>query len=352
VISAADTRPVRFVAPWPHGRRWAAAFTHDLDIVALWPLFAALRVSELAAKGDAARAAAVVRAALGATFGDPVQRGVDAVLEAERGLAATWFILCGTPTTATARKGDLTYRPESAAARAIIGAASEAGHEIALHGSFETYDRDGAFLEQRDRLARLAGRPVAGVRQHFLRIRPGRTELAMHAAGFRYDSTSGFSDRNGFRSGIADVVPVWEPAVERASGFVEIPFCFMDRALSKYGGEEDPAAWRQDAITLATTCREVEGLWVGIWHPNVTLAALGYPGAAAAFAGLVDTIVGDHPFVGTLDTIARWRAARRSVRVRSVRPDGSVDAYSAAPGAWDEPLRLEDAEQRPRELAR
>jgi hypothetical protein len=34
---------VRLAEPWPEGRRWAAVFTHDLDVVALWPVFAAAR---------------------------------------------------------------------------------------------------------------------------------------------------------------------------------------------------------------------------------------------------------------------------------------------------------------------
>ncbi len=352
VVTAAGARPVRFAAPWPHGRRWAAALTHDLDVVALWPLFASLRIAELAKKRDGARLGDVLKSIPGALTGSPVRRGVDAVLDAERGLVATWFILCGTPNSGTVRRGDLTYRPESRATREIIEKVASAGHEIALHGSFETFERDGAFNEQRDRLARIAGRPVAGVRQHFLRIRPGRTELAMHAAGFRYDSTVGYADRNGFRAGVADVLPVWEPAIERASGFLEMPFCFMDRALSKYRGEEDPAAWTADALTLAATCRDLGGLWVGIWHPNVTLAALGYPLAIEAYAALVDGLVADTPYVATLDTMARWRTARRSVRVRTVRADGTVEPYLVAPGLWDEPLVLEDQAQQRRELAR
>jgi hypothetical protein len=286
------------------------------------------------------------------TVRHPVRDGVQAILDAERGLASTWFVLCGTPTARTFKQGDLTYDPESAAAREIVGAASAAGHEIALHGSFETYDRDAAFTEQRVRLARIAGREVAGVRQHFLRTRPGYTEGAMRDAGFRYDSTCGFADRNGFRAGVADVVPVVDPSTDRPAGLAEVPFCFMDRALSKYRGDEDPTSWRDDALRLAAACREVEGLWVGIWHPNVTVAALGYPGAAAAFAGTVDGIVAERPYVATLDTIVRWRAARRGVRVRTVSAAGEVQAYHASPGAWDEPIALEDAARRACEFAK
>ncbi|MEO6066477.1 MAG: hypothetical protein ABIQ41_00680, partial [Gemmatimonadales bacterium] len=39
VARVAGDRPYRALAPWPHGKRWAAALTHDLDVVALWPAF-------------------------------------------------------------------------------------------------------------------------------------------------------------------------------------------------------------------------------------------------------------------------------------------------------------------------
>src|SRR5256885_8202858 len=46
--------------------------------------------------------------------------------------------------------------------------------------------------------------------------------------------------------------------------------CWMDRALSKYRGVEDPERWVAAGLALARACRDVEGLWVGVWHPNLT----------------------------------------------------------------------------------
>ena len=210
VIASAGRRRVVLAAPWPDGKRWAAAFTHDLDVVAYWPLFTLLRLAELARKGQLGRAARTVAAALAAVGRDPVGQGIRTVLEIERGygVTSTWFVLCGTPTLATLRAGDLTYRPESPAAAAIIQTLAERQCEIGLHGSFATADRPDLFRVQRARLERLAGQPVAGVRQHFLRMQPGATPHAMLAGGFRFDATAGFADRNGFRLGAADVLPV------------------------------------------------------------------------------------------------------------------------------------------------
>jgi hypothetical protein len=326
-LSAAGRRAVRLAEPWPEGRRWAAAFTHDLDVVALWPVFAAARSLELARKGEARQFVGATLAAARAVVGDPVLEGLSRLLELERELSilSTWFVLCGTPTRRTVAAGDLTYRPESRRARVAFEAIADGGHEIGLHGSFATMESASEMRAQRARLAGLTGEEAGGVRQHFLRMRPGATQRAMVAAGFRYDSTYGFPDRNGFRLGVADVVPAWDAERERTEPLDELPLLWMDRALSKYRGVENPDAWVDDALELAELCRKVEGRWVGLWHPNLT-PALGFPGAPAAFERLARTIAAQDAFIAPAGRIATWRAARRSVRAERIAPDGSVIA--------------------------
>jgi hypothetical protein len=314
IREAAGRRCVRLLAPWPDGKRWAAALTHDVDVVAGWPAFTALRLTELLRKGELSRAAQVTAAALGAAFGDPAWQGMADVLSAERdaGVVSTWFLLCGTPTLSTWRAGDLTYSPESPTVKRLLDALAAAGHEVGLHGSFATYENAEEFAAQRRRL----GANRAGVRQHYLRMWPGPTQRAMRTAGFTYDATFGFPDRNGFRLGSADIVP--SSFVE---GLDEVPLVWMDRALSKYRGIEDPNAWVDDALELAATARAVDGLWVGLWHCNLT-PPLGYPGAPAAYARLLAEMMRESPYVATLDRLVAWRRARRAVRATAVAPDG------------------------------
>ena len=343
VLRAAGRRAVRLVEPWPEGRRWAAAFTHDLDVVALWPLFAGARAVELARKGEAMQLVATGAAVLRSVGRGPVMDGVRSLVALERELSvtSTWFVLCGTPTRRTLAAGDLTYRPESPRARSALQVIRSGGHEIGLHGSFATMESASELRGQRERLAALAGGDVGGVRQHFLRMRPGVTQRAMVAAGFRYDATYGFPDRNGFRLGVADVVPAWDADGQKAMALEELPLVWMDRALSKYRGIEDPGAWVDDALELAGVCRGLEALWVGLWHPNLT-PALGYPGAPGAYERLARTIAEQEPHVATLGQIAAWRSARRGVRAERVTPDGRVIA-SARGVRVETPLVLEDA---------
>jgi len=331
VRAAAGQRPYCSIDPWPRGRTWAVALSHDLDVVQWWPAFTSLRLLELTKRRQLVRALRVIGAAAFTGGRDVVWRGIRSLLdtESEHQVRSTWFVLCGSPTFATARAGDLTYSPESELARRILRAIAEGGHEIGLHGSFATSDDHSLFPAQRDRLQALVG-GVTGVRQHYLRMRPDSTPRGMAKGGFRYDSTFGYADRNGFRLGTADVVPLWDVDADASTQIDEAPFTWMDRALSKYRGVEDPDRWIDDALALADACRDVNGLWVGIWHPNLT-PALGFPDAPTAYRRLVSSLSEREPWFAPLGEIVTWRQTRRSTRATGVRPDGSIIVDAKGP---------------------
>jgi peptidoglycan/xylan/chitin deacetylase (PgdA/CDA1 family) len=341
VLTQAGDRPVRTVAPWPGGHRWAAAFTHDLDVVRHWPLFTGLRLLELAKKGEVGQALRVSGGALMSAIGDPIGAGVREILaiEREHSISATWFVIAGVPSLNSTLKGDVTYSVESPRTRNILAAIATDGHEIGLHGSFATYQDAGIMSQERERLRRVTGAAVLGVRQHFLRMRPGSTHRAMREAGFAYDSTYGFPDRNGFRLGAAAVVPGWDNRAGRQAEPEEAPLAWMDRALSKYRGIEIPSRWVDEGLELARIAESEEGLWVGLWHPNLT-RPLGFPGAVEEFRRLVQMVQSRRPFVAPLQSIIEWRKARRSLVARSVSPTGVSALGAGTTAAW--PVVLED----------
>ncbi len=334
VRGAAGRRAVRLIEPWPRGRHWAAALTHDLDVVEWWPAFTLLRLAELARNGELGRAARVTVTAVTSATRPVVWSAIRDLLaiEATHRIRSSWFVLCGRPTLASARAGDLTYRPDGKAAQRILHAVREGGHEIGLHGSFRTSEQHSLFVEQREMLRDIADVDPVGVRQHYLRMRAATTPRGMRAAGFAYDSTYGFADRNGFRLGVADVVPLWDAERQAPVGIDEAPFTWMDRALSKYQHVVAPGAWIDDALALADRCHDVGGLWVGIWHPNLA-PALGFPDAPAAYARLARELVARGAYVAPLGELVAWRRARRALRAVEVTDEGRVRLATDAPDA-------------------
>jgi hypothetical protein len=324
-LAVAERRPIRFLVPWPNGYRWAALVTHDLDVVEWWGLFPLLRMIELGRKGAWARTVRVARAARRSIGRDPVSRGVRGVLqlEAHHGIPATWFVICSEPSLGSVLAGDSTYRPDAPATQRILSAVTHAAHEVGLHGSFATADDAERMASQGRTLERLTQRPVSGVRQHFLRMRPGPTQRAMVQAGFEYDATWGFADRNGFRLGVADVVPAWDAENQTVMPLDLVPLVWMDRALSKYAGVEEAHRWIEDGLELTRESRAVQGMWVGLWHPNLT-EALGFPDAEPAFVHLLQTLADDRPYFASARKIVEWRRFRRSVRAARVSADGRV----------------------------
>ncbi len=325
VLEVAGRRPVRFLLPWPQGYRWAAVVTHDLDVVEWWALFPLLRMLELGRKRAWAMTRRVARAARRSIGHEPVSRAVHSVLqiEAHHSIQATWFIICADPTLRSLLAGDSTYRPDASSTREILSAITHAGHEVGLHGSFATGNDPDRMSAQRRRLGRLTDRPIVGVRQHFLRMRPGPTQRTMLEAGLEYDATWGFADRNGFRLGVADVVPAWDAAGEVSLPLDLVPLMWMDRALSKYSGVEEAQRWVDDGLELARECKAVEGAWVGLWHPNLT-EALGFPDAEPAFVTLLRELADDRPYFASARKIVEWRRFRRSVRAAHVSASGDV----------------------------
>jgi len=89
-------------------------------------------------------------------------------------------------------------------------------------------------------------------------------------------------------------------------------------------------------LALAAICRQTEGLWAGIWHPNLT-PPLGFPDAPAAYRRLVRAIVDENAHIDTLGALVDWRRGRRAARASAIDARGQV--IVAKTGT---PLRLEN----------
>lgn len=137
------------------------------------------------------------------------------LLAAERraGVRATYFV-------AVRRGLGIHYgRPALSAA---LGEIAAGGHDIGLHG--QSADDAAALAAEAEDLTALAGRPVTGLRMHYLRLTRATLD-GMVRAGVRYDST--VFDRGRLDP---DEHPLAGPRLVRP-GLCEIPLHVMDSTL-------------------------------------------------------------------------------------------------------------------------
>ncbi len=117
------------------------------------------------------------------------------------------------------------------------------GHNIGLHGSYESYMSYEMLKKQRERLVSAlnkAGVPITprGIRQHYLRWDSSETPSILEKVGFSYDSTGGYADHVGFRYGTSRPFPLWDWKEGKKLSIMEKPLIVMEGTIvdGKYMG--------------------------------------------------------------------------------------------------------------------
>jgi peptidoglycan/xylan/chitin deacetylase (PgdA/CDA1 family) len=139
----------------------------------------------------------------------------------------------------------------------IIKLLDKKGWEVGVHGSYSSYKSPGMLKKEKAELEEVLGKKVAGIRQHYLNLIPGKTWGWQSNAGFLYDSSWGFTKGIGFKN---NIIAPFRPL---KNNFVVFPLTIMD-----YCFMEEKERWSR----LDRLCSDTEagnGVLVINWHNNV-----------------------------------------------------------------------------------
>lgn len=141
------------------------------------------------------------------------------------------------------------------------------GAELGVHASYMSL-RDGGFEKEIAALRDL-GFNVRGVRAHWLRYAGSDLFDAVADSGLEYDSTVGFADRVGFRSGASFVYRPYDFSAEMAYPFYEVPLAIMDGALYAHArsASASPRALAERVLDMADAFPS--GAVSVLWHNTV-----------------------------------------------------------------------------------
>lgn len=130
------------------------------------------------------------------------------------------------------------------------------GWEIGLHGSYYSYDNPELLKREKAAVEKVLEHSITGIRQHYLNWNEN-TWAYQCGAGFKYDSTWGYTRVIGYKEGkVAPFFPI------SGSDFCEIPLVIMDSCF-----EDDKDRWSKLETIIARAEKE-NGVLVINFHTN------------------------------------------------------------------------------------
>jgi hypothetical protein len=268
---------------WPRLERRPVRFrerlTHDVD----WAFYARLpALSQMrAAAGDVlvrrdpalgvARLRSYVRTRGGNLDAD-VCNTFDFLMDQSerRALRSAFYFIAGGAGTG----GDemSPYSLEDAWIRRLLRRIHERGHEIGLHGSYESFRSTTQLRAEFATLQRVCleegiEQDSWGGRQHYLRFENPATWQAWEECGLAYDSTLAYPEAPGFRCGVCFEYPVFNLRTRRRLGLTERPLIVMEASLLDRQYLRLPADTALARIQeLRHRCRRFGGEFNLLWH--------------------------------------------------------------------------------------
>jgi hypothetical protein len=303
---------------WPHGKRAAAALSHDVDYPEVVRWIEPLRV--LMRQGMRG-----LPAAIGVLTGKRHHWQFDSwlALEHDLGVQSVFYFVArrgslheyalGTP--------DSFYDIRAPHFRALFRTLIDAGCEIGLHSSYNACASIEQFAREKRLLEEVTGVPIMGNRHHYWHLDPVSPEatLAIHEQlGFAYDASLTHDRYIGWRRGSC-----WPffPLIQqerRELRTLQLPTGWMDSQLFL---QRDANPGSPDTVlrALADQTAAQGGMLLVNVHDYVFDDAL-FPGWAATLRRLWDylTTRSDFWMAAPAEIAAHWHARYRRLRASSV----------------------------------
>ena len=162
---------------------------------------------------------------------------------------------------------DPGYNIKSERLRSLLSELKDAGHEVGLHSTYDSWNDSELIEEQKKTLEKSLGSEVTSCRQHWLRFSWNDTWFNQSLAGLKYDSTLMFNDRSGFRNSCATNWKPWNQIDNKAHQITCSTSVLMDSHLFDYNDFNKHE--RNDYLRFwVMECKDIGGEISFLWHPH------------------------------------------------------------------------------------
>lgn len=153
-------------------------------------------------------------------------------LEAKYGAKSSFYFL-----SLDKNNQDFDYKTEEISD--LLKVIVKNGWEVGLHGSREASSNLSVLKSEKNKLEQVLGQKIVGYRNHYLMFKTPQTWENLQEAGFSYDTTFGYADAVGFRSGLCHPFKPYNLLENKLIDLVEIPLVEMDRTLEHLGYDSE-----------------------------------------------------------------------------------------------------------------
>ena len=178
------------------------------------------------------------------------------------------------------------------------------GWEVGVHGSYDSYRNSVKLQNEKNKLEKILGDKVIGLRQHYLRFESSATWKVQYQAGFLYDTTLGYNEAIGFRAGIAFPFYPYDFETQSRIPILELPLTIMDGVL--FDEEQlDVNAATERCTKLIKTTKEYNGLVTLLWHPHYW-SETEHPDWRKTYENILEYLSKENVWVTSPREIAEW----------------------------------------------
>jgi len=318
------------IPPLPGGCRFAVCLTHDIDFIGIrnhkfdhtmWGFLYRATIGTLRDLARGRKSVAHVlknwRAALSLPlvylgWAKDFWLPFGWYLQVERNLSATYFLI-----PFKHRAGDRLSVPHASRRAAAydvgdlpewVATLRQSGCELGVHGIDAWHNVERARAELR-RVADLTGEKKIGIRMHWL-LQEENTYRVLDEAGYAYDSTAGFNETVGYRSGTTQV---FRPFGTRS--LLELPMHIQDGALfyPQRLDLTDREAWAWCEAFLRNAAA-FGGVLTILWHDRSHGPERFW---GAFYTRLVEKLRSMNVWFGSAGEVVEWFRRRREVAFRA-----------------------------------
>ena len=169
--------------------------------------------------------------------------------------------------------------------------------EIGFHGSFSSFCDKKLIQYEKNLLEEILGKPVWGIRQHYLNLKIPQTWRIQKEVGFKYDASYGSNKNLGFFEN------KYFPFKPFNDDFVVVPLTIMDYVLLRKG--KTHKARIELCRRIIMEAKKKKGMAVILWHQR-TFNEEEFPGGERIYEEIIKFSLDQGGWVTTLRDIVQF----------------------------------------------